>query len=41
MRFLIVDDEIINIIGLQLILKRMNIEIDYVFNGVECLKIVE
>ncbi|CAK74213.1 unnamed protein product (macronuclear) [Paramecium tetraurelia] len=41
MKFLIVDDEIINIIGLQLILKRMNIDIDYVFNGVECLRQVE
>lgn len=41
LKFLIVDDEMINIIGLSLILKRMNIETDYVFNGIECLKKVK
>ncbi|CAD8183292.1 unnamed protein product [Paramecium octaurelia] len=41
MKFLIVDDEMINIIGLSLILKRMNIETDYVFNGIECLRKVQ
>lgn len=41
MRFLIVDVEIINIFELQLILKRINIEVDYCFNGFECLKKIE
>jgi len=41
LKFLIVDDEMINIIGLSLILKRMDIETDYVFNGIECLKKVQ
>ncbi|CAD8089114.1 unnamed protein product [Paramecium sonneborni] len=41
LKFLIVDDEMINILGLSLILKRMNIDSDYVFNGIECLKQME
>ncbi|CAD8104975.1 unnamed protein product [Paramecium primaurelia] len=38
---LIVDDEMINILGLELMLKSLNLEADHAFNGLEAIKKLE